>query len=160
MSEPFADPLYLVCENIRSLYNVGAIFRTADAAGVTRLYLCGYTPQPPRREISKVALGAEESVPWEYHAQGWRLVEQLKRRSLQVVALENRIPGQTALDYRRLRPRYPLALLIGNEVTGLSSGLLRRADQIIELPMRGQKESLNVSVACGIALFELNGWRR
>lgn len=160
MVEPFADSLYLVCENIRSLYNIGAIFRTADGARVTRLYLCGYTPQPPRREISKVALGAEESVPWEYWAQSWRLVEHLRAEGLQIVALENRVPARESMDYRQFRPRYPLALLVGNEVSGLSASLLRRANCIIELPMHGQKESLNVSVACGIALYELDRWRR
>ena len=155
----FMEPLYLVCENIRSLYNVGAIFRTADAAGVTRLFLCGYTPQPPRGEISKVALGAEENVLWEHHVQSWRLIERLRARGVQIVALENHVSDKTTLDYREFRPDYPLVLLVGNEVTGLSAGLLRRADSIIELPMYGQKESLNVAVACGIALYELNRWR-
>jgi tRNA G18 (ribose-2'-O)-methylase SpoU len=158
--KPFDDALYLVCENIRSLYNVGAIFRTADAAGVTELYLCGYTPHPPRKEISKVSLGAEESVPWEYHQQSWHLIEHLKVQGVQIVALENRVVCQSTLDFHRFRPCFPAALLLGNEVTGLSDGLLRRADGIIELPMYGQKESLNVAVACGIALYELNRWRR
>ena len=155
----FSEPLYLVCENVRSLYNVGALFRTAEGAGVTRLYLVGYTPQPPRPEIAKVALGAERSVPWEHWAQGWRLIERLKGQGVQIVALENHVAGRISTNYRRFRPRFPLALLVGNEVSGLSVGLLRRSDRIIELPMHGWKRSLNVAVATGIALYELDRWR-
>jgi len=155
----FAQELYVICQNIRSLYNVGSIFRTADGAGVTKLYLCGYTGHPPRKEISKVALGAEESVPWEHHPQAWRLIERLRAQGVQIVALENNIGGES-LDYRRFRPRFPLALLLGNEVKGLSDKLLKRADAIIHIPMYGRKESLNVAVAFGIAVYELNRWRR
>ncbi len=160
MTRSFSEPLYLICEDVRSLYNVGALFRTAEGAGVTRLYLVGYSPQPPRREISKVALGAEWSVSWEHWAQGWRLIERLKSQGVQIVALENHVTGRISINYRRLRPRFPLALLVGNEVSGLSAGLLRRSDQLIELPMHGAKKSLNVAVACGIALYELDRWRR
>lgn len=148
----------MVCHNIRSLYNVGSIFRTADAAGVTKLYLCGYTGRPPRREISKVALGAEEMVPWEHHYQTWWVLERLRSQGVQIVALENCVEG--SIDYRRLRPRFPLALLLGNEVRGLSPGLLRRSDVVIHIPMHGRKESLNVAVAFGIAVYGLNCRRR
>jgi tRNA G18 (ribose-2'-O)-methylase SpoU len=154
----FTQELYVVCHNIRSLYNVGSIFRTADAAGVTKLYLCGYTGHPPRREISKVALGAEEMVPWEHHYQTWRVLERLRSQGVQIVALENCVEG--SIDYRRLRPRFPLALLLGNEVRGLSPGLLRRSDVVIHIPMHGRKESLNVAVAFGIAVYGLNCRRR
>jgi len=153
----FAQELYVVCHNIRSLYNVGAIFRTADAAGVTKLFLCGYTGHPPRREISKVALGAEETVPWEHHYQTWRVLERLKSQGVKIVALENRVEG--SIDYRHVRPEFPLALLLGSEVAGLSAGLLRRSDAVIHIPMYGRKESLNVAVAFGIAVYELNRWR-
>ncbi|MBI1730228.1 RNA methyltransferase [Candidatus Acetothermia bacterium] len=155
----FEQKLYAICHNIRSLHNVGSIFRTADAAGVDKIFLCGYTGQPPRKEISKVSLGAEESVPWEHHYQTWRVVENLKSLHVQIVALENNI-GFYSQNFQEFKPRFPTALLIGNEVTGLSEGLLKRADSVVSIPMFGQKESLNVSVAFGIALFELNRHRR
>ncbi len=155
----FAQELYVICHNIRSLHNVGAIFRTADAASVTKLYLCGYTGHPPRKEISKVALGAEETVPWEHQAQTWKLLERLRSWGVQIVALENNIECPS-VDLFRFRPQFPLALLLGNELEGLSQALLSRADQIVHIPMYGQKESLNVAVAFGIAIYELNRWRR
>ena len=154
----FRDELYVVCHNVRSLHNVGSIFRTADGAGVTKLYLCGYTGHPPRPEISKVALGAENAVPWEHHYQTWRVLDRLRAQGVQIIALENRVEG--SVDYRDVRPRFPAALLLGNEVKGLSPGLLKRADVIMHIPMHGVKESLNVAVAFGIAVYKLNEWRR
>lgn len=150
-----SQDFYVVCDNIRSAFNVGALFRTADAAGVTKIYLCGYTPCPPRSEIEKVALGAEKIVPWEHVAQTWRLLERLRQQGIQVVALENNLELPTT-DYREFVPQFPIALVLGNEVTGLSSALLRRADAILTLPMHGKKESLNVAVAFGIAAYRLN----
>ncbi len=155
----FTEEFYVVCDNIRSTFNVGAIFRTADAAGITKIYLCGYTPTPPRHEIEKVALGAEKTVPWEHVAQTWRLLERLKAHNVQIVALENNI-GVPTRDYRDFLPNFPIALVLGNEVTGLSHPLLQRADAIISLPMHGKKESLNVAVAFGIAAYRLNEHRR
>ncbi len=155
----FTQELYVVCHNIRSLHNVGSIFRTADAAGVTKLYLCGYTGHPPRKEINKVALGAEKTVLWDYHTHTWQLLERLRSWGVQIVALENNL-DLPSVDFRRFRPRFPAALLVGNEVGGLSPALLNRADQIVHIPMYGQKESLNVAVAFGIAIYELNRWRK
>ena len=155
----FTQKLYVVCHNIRSLHNVGSIFRTADAAGVTRLYLCGYTGYPPRKEISKVALGAEKAVPWEYHFHTWQVLERLKLQGVQIVALEN-YPQLPSIDFRQFQPQCPVALLLGNEVNGLSPALLKRADHIVHIPMYGRKESLNVAVAFGIAVYELNHQRR
>lgn len=154
----FRQALYVVCHNVRSLHNVGSIFRTADGAGVTKLYLCGYTGHPPRPEIAKVALGAECAVPWERHYQTWRVLDRLKAQGVQIIALENNI--EDSVDYRKVRPRFPVALLLGNEVEGLSPGLLKRADVIMHIPMHGTKESLNVAVAFGIAVYKLNEWRR
>lgn len=154
----FTQKFYVVCDNIRSTFNVGAIFRIADAAGITKIYLCGYTPCPPRYEIEKVALGAEKTVPWERVPQTWRLLERLKAQGIQIVALENNLDLPTT-DYCEFVPRFPIALILGNEVTGLSQALLKRADAIISLPMHGTKESLNVAVAFGIATYRLNEQR-
>ncbi|OGL88703.1 hypothetical protein A3H75_00480 [Candidatus Uhrbacteria bacterium RIFCSPLOWO2_02_FULL_51_9] len=140
--------LYLILPNIRSCYNVGSIFRTADAFGVNKIFLCGYTPTPDKNpKIKKVSLGAEKNVPWEHHAHAWRVVEQLKRDGVRIIAAEQ---TKNAIDYRAWKPTLPLALILGNEVGGIARALLKRADDVIEIPMHGKKESLNVSVAMGI----------
>jgi len=161
--------LYLILDNIRSKENVGSIFRTADAFGVERVYLCGYTPQPTTHnsqlttaenskidKIAKTALGAEKWVPWEYHKQTWRLIMNLKVKSekLKVIALEQSKKSQSIYKYKSPTGR-PMALVVGNEVRGLSAKTLSLCDDIIEIPMRGKKESLNVAVAAGIALYAL-----
>ncbi len=147
-----ADRFVVVCDDIRSLFNVGSIFRTADAAGADRIYLCGITGQPGKfkadGKLSKVALGAEKTVPWEYHRQSWRLLDKLRSEGFNVVSLEL---TPTSVNYVDFRPKFPLALVVGNEVAGVKDSLLRRSDACIEIPMRGMKESLNVSVAFGIA---------
>ncbi len=143
---------YLILHNVRSAYNVGSIFRTADAAGVNKMYVCGYSPTPDNKKVAKTALGAEKIVPWEYYKQTWRLLEKLKKDGMQIVALEQ---TKKSVDYKKFRPRFPLALVVGNEVRGLSKRILKYCDEIIEIPMRGKKESLNVSVAVGIAIFKL-----
>ena len=143
----------LVLHNIRSAYNVGSIFRTADGAGVSKIYLCGITSNPnDEPKISKTALGAEKTVTWEYCKQTWRLLDKLKKEGVEVVALEQ---DKKAVDYRKFKPKRPVALVLGNEVGGLSPTILRAADAIMEIPMRGKKESLNVSVAAGVALYEI-----
>lgn len=144
--------IYLILHNIRSAYNVGSIFRTADAVGVSKIYLCGYTPTPLDEKISKTALGAEKNIPWEQCKQTWRLLDNLKKEGIQIVALEQ---DQKAVDYRQFKPEFPLALVLGNEVSGLSKEILKYVDKIIAIPMYGQKESLNVGVAAGIALFKI-----
>lgn len=146
--------IYLILHNVRSAYNVGAIWRTADAAGVAKIYLCGYTPTPDSNKIKKTALGAEKAVPWERHWQTWRLLATLSRKGVQIVALEQ---ASGAIDYRLFKPRpgKTLALVVGHERKGLSKKILSYADKIIEIPMYGRKESLNVAVATGIELYEL-----
>ena len=144
---------YVICDNIRSLENIGSIFRTADAVGVKKIFLCGISGTPPNHKIVKTALGAEKTVPFEYHKQTWRLIEMLKQNKIFVVALEQ---DKKAIDYRTFKPKFPLALIVGNEVRGISQKILRRADAIISLPMRGKKESLNVAVAFGVAAYEIN----
>lgn len=150
-------PFYVICADIRSLYNVGAIFRTADALGVTKVFLCGYTGCPPRKEIHKTALGAEQAVPWEHHPRAAALIRALKRQGVRVVALE-RTP--TSLDLMGFEPAFPLALVLGNEVEGLPPALLGGADAVVHLPMWGVKESLNVAVAFGAAGYLLQRFRR
>ena len=143
---------YVVLDNIRSLENIGSIFRTADAVGVKKIFLCGISGTPPNQKISKSALGAEKTVPFEYYRQTWRLVEKLKRSKIFIVALEQ---NKKAIDYRKLKPKFPIALIVGNEVKGISKAILKKADKIISLPMIGKKESLNVAVAFGIAAYEI-----
>lgn len=142
----------VVCDGLRSLYNIGSIFRTADGAGVDKIYLCGITGTPDnlkaKRKISKVALGAEESVKWEYVSQSWRLINKLKKDGYQIVSLEQ---TSKSINYIDFKPKFSLALIIGNEVGGVKKSLLDKSDKIIEIPMRGQKESLNASVAFGVA---------
>lgn len=142
--------VYLILDRIRSLYNVGSLFRTADAFGVTKIYLCGYTGAPPRKEISKVALGAEKTVPWEKRGQTWKLIEELKEQGIYTVALEQ---TKKSIAIKKWQPKFPVAMVVGNEVGGVSRGVLDRVDKIIEIPMLGAKESLNVVVATGVALY-------
>lgn len=147
---------YVICDNIRSLENVGAIFRTADALGINKIFLCGITGTPPNQKISKTALGAEKWIEWEHYWQTWRLVEKLKKEGVFIVALEQ---TKLSLPYNKLKPKFPLALVVGNEIKGVSKSVLERADKIISLPMFGRKESLNVAVAFGIAAHEINKFR-
>jgi len=144
--------VYLILHNIRSAYNVGSIFRTADAAGVKKVYLCGYTPTPDNQKVVKTSLGAEKYIPWEYYKQTWRLLKKLNANGIQIIALEQ---TKKSADYRQFKPRFPLALVVGNEVRGLSKKILTYVDKIIAIPMYGRKESLNVAVAAGIALYKL-----
>lgn len=140
---------YVICQNIRSLFNVGTVFRTGDAFGVTKIFLTGYTGTPPRKEISKVALGAEDWIPWEHHRQPARLIKKLKAQGVHIVALEQ-VPGRST-DVNAYQPQFPMALLLGYEVDGLPARLIALADDVVEIPMHGRKESLNVGVAFGIA---------
>lgn len=144
--------IYLIVHNVRSLFNVGAFFRTADVFGIEKIYLCGYTGTPPRDQISKVALGAEETVAWEKKVQTTTLIKNLKKKGVQVVALET---GDKVTSLPKFKPKFPVALVVGHEVDGLPESILKLCDEIVEIPMIGQKESLNVSVAAGIGLYAL-----
>lgn len=143
---------YLILPNIRSCHNVGALFRTADAFGVTKIYLVGYTATPPRKEIDKVSLGAEQWVPWEKRGYLKPLMKSLKKAGVQLVALEK---SARSSDLVTVSLRPPVALIVGNEVTGLPTDILALCDLVLHIPMHGFKESLNVSVAAGIALHEV-----
>jgi tRNA G18 (ribose-2'-O)-methylase SpoU len=151
------ENFYVICDNIRSLENIGSIFRTADALGVSKIYLCGISGKPPHHKISKTALGAEKTIPFEYCRQTGRLIEKLKADKIQIVALEQ---DKKAIEYTKFRPKFPMALIVGNEVKGVSKKILEKCDRIIYLPMSGQKESLNVSVSFGVAGYEINKFRK
>ncbi|PIR88040.1 MAG: RNA methyltransferase [Candidatus Harrisonbacteria bacterium CG10_big_fil_rev_8_21_14_0_10_45_28] len=154
--------MILILDNIRSLHNVGSIFRTADGAGVEKIYLCGSTPSPldrfksVRPEIAKTALGAENTVAWEKVATTLEAVKRLKKEGCRIVAVEQ---AEGAIPYYTLpATRYPLermALVFGHEVDGVSQSVIEESDAIIEIPMSGQKESLNVSSSVAIILFSL-----
>jgi tRNA G18 (ribose-2'-O)-methylase SpoU len=149
-------PFYVICDNIRSLENIGSIFRTADALRIDKIFLAGICGQPPQPKISKAALGAEENIPWEHQWSVWRIVEKLQKEKVSVVALEQ---TKNSLPYTQFKPKFPLALVVGNEIKGVSPAVLKRANQIIHLPMLGQKESLNVAVSFGIAGYWINQFR-
>ena len=154
--------MVVVLDNIRSLHNVGSIFRTADAVGATKIYLCGITPTPldrlgrVRPPFTKVALGSEENVEWEKRASTWRVLDKLKIEGYKVLAIEQH---KKSIPYYSLPTAYysldKVALVLGHEVRGLPESVLSRADKILEIPMSGIKESLNVSVAYGIVAFHL-----
>ena len=143
----------VILENIRSLHNVGAIFRTADGAGWNRLYLTGYTGYPPDRRIEKVSLGAEEFLPWEHVDSAEKLCKQLKKEGFQIIALEQSDRSKNIFDTPSSKEN--IALVLGNEVDGVSPEILEICEQHLEIPMYGKKKSLNVSVAAGIALFAI-----
>lgn len=146
--------------NIRSAENVGSMFRTADAFGIEKIYLTGYTPAPldrfkrPVHKIAKAALGAEKTVPWERVEDISHCVTTVRQAGVRVVVLEQDARAIALSDYT---PPASWALMVGNEVTGLEPEALALADDVVEIPMLGQKESLNVAVACGIALHHLAG---
>lgn len=152
----------VVIHNVRSAYNVGSIFRTADAAGIEKIYLTGYTPTPHQgnpssssgssSKLSKTALGAERSVSWEHHRHGWRVLEKLRSEGFRIVALEQH---EKSIDLFSFTPHGSIALLVGHERVGLSKRMLKLVDDIVEISMYGSKESLNVSVAFGIAAYTL-----
>lgn len=148
----------LILPDIRSAINVGAIFRTADAVGISKIYLTGCTPRPNdsfgriQKDIAKSALGAENFIPWEYKKTIIPLINNLKKNGYTVLAVEQ---DGNAVDYRKIKKTEKMAIVMGPEVEGLSKNILNKCDLIAEIPMHGKKESLNVSVACGIILFRI-----
>ena len=146
----------VLLHNVRSAHNVGAIFRTADAAGVSRIFLTGYTPLPhdrfgrAQKEIAKTALGAEGFIPWESAATPKAIISRLRAGGWRIVGVEQ---DDAARDFRTFRVTQPTLFVLGNEVRGLSQSLRRSCDVLLEIPMHGKKESLNVAVAAGIVLF-------
>jgi tRNA G18 (ribose-2'-O)-methylase SpoU len=145
-------PVSILLDNIRSMYNVGAFFRTADAAGCERLYLCGITGRPPKRAITKTALGAEETVRWEHPHDPPALIQNLRQQNYEIAAVETSVHAVDLYDWR---PRFPLCILFGHEVDGLRPELLALCDTYVRIPMLGRKHSLNVATAGGVVLYEL-----
>jgi 23S rRNA (guanosine2251-2'-O)-methyltransferase len=145
-------PVAGMLDNIRSLYNVGSMFRTSDGAFARHLYLTGYTPSPPRVEIAKTALGAVETVPWSHHRDPLEALGLARAAGMKICVLEQ---TDESVPFSSLtREDFPLCIVVGNELTGVSPGILSRADLALEIPMFGVKHSLNAAVAYGIALFE------
>ena len=148
----------LILLDIRSTENVGAMFRTADAAGISKIYLTGYTPAPldrfgiKRKDIAKSALGAEEFVPWEQKKSILPLITKLKKEGFLIIAIEQ---AENPTDYKKVKTKEKNAFIVGTEVSGIPKNILSKCDIVAEIPMRGKKESLNVSVSLGIALFRI-----
>jgi len=150
----------IVLDNVRSIHNVGSIFRTADAAGIDMIYLCGYTPEPidrfgfARKDFAKVALGAEKTIEWKFFENTAEAIEELKKNSFTIIAVEQ---SEKSIDYKEVKVVDKVAFVFGNEPKGISKEVLSDCDIVAEIPMKGKKESLNVSVSAGIALFRILG---
>jgi 23S rRNA (guanosine2251-2'-O)-methyltransferase len=145
-------PVSVLLHNVRSLYNVGAFFRTMDAAGCEKLYLTGITGRPPHTGVAKTALGAEETVDWEHHFDPGGLVRQLHDQGVEIAAIETSVQATDLYDWQ---PRFPVCILFGHEVDGLPEPLLDFCDTHIRIPMLGRKHSLNVATAGGVVIYEL-----
>ena len=148
----------VILDNIRSVYNVGSIFRTSDALGIDKIFLCGCTPTPidrfgrARKDLAKVALGAEKDISWEYFSDTKDIIKKLKKEGFQIIAVEQ---DKKSDDFTKIKPKYPVAIVMGNEVGGIDKKTLVLCDKIAEIPMMGNKESLNVSVSFGIVGYQL-----
>ncbi|MFA5888889.1 MAG: TrmH family RNA methyltransferase [Candidatus Paceibacterota bacterium] len=148
----------VLLHNIRSTHNVGSIFRTSDALGITKIYLSGFSPTPvdkfgkPRKDITKVALGGEKNISWEYSKNPEKIIKKLKKSNYQIIGLEQTKNSQ---DYKKVKIKSPTLFIVGNEVEGVERKILSLCDVLVEIPMKGKKESLNVSVAFGVALFRI-----
>ena len=146
-------PIYVLLDNVRSLYNVGSIFRSSDGAFIEKIFLTGFTPYPPRVEIEKTALGSTLTIPWKYCKDPIEIITELKKKNIKIVALEHTDKSIPYYNYKS--NDYPVCLVIGNEIKGIRDEILKLSDIAIEIPMYGVKQSLNVSVAYGIAIFDL-----
>jgi tRNA G18 (ribose-2'-O)-methylase SpoU len=154
MQQAAKHPLVLVLDDVRSMHNVGSAFRTADAFAVTSICLCGYTPNPPHRDIHKTALGATETVHWQHFSHTVDAVKTLKAQGYKIYAVEQS-HNSTLLQDVRWDRRTPVALVFGNEVNGVSDEVMALADACIEIPQWGTKHSLNISVTVGVVLWQM-----
>ncbi len=146
-------PIYVLAENIRSAYNVGSIFRTSDGARIEKLFLSGVSAFPPNKNVEKTALGSTETVNWEYKKNSIDIIRELKSQKISICILEHTNKSIPYCDFPK--KEFPVCLVVGNEITGISNEVVNEADLAIEVPMFGLKQSLNASIAYGIALFEL-----
>ena len=144
-------PISILVENIRSVHNVGSIFRSADGFGAEKIYLSGYTAHPPREDLHKTALGAEDAVPWEYFKNPLDAAEVIKKQGIPLILIEQTKQSKSMYE---IDWEFPLCFIVGNEVSGVSEDLSNMANIHVELPMRGVKQSLNVSVAAGVVGYE------
>ena len=149
--ESTKTPIFAILENIRSLHNVGAIFRTSDGVNLSKLYLCGITGTPPRNEIAKTALGAEDVVPWEYKDEAISAIKDLKKQGVKIVAVEL---CEGALDYSEAEYDFPVCFVFGHEVEGVSEEVIAECDMAVQLPMLGLANSLNVATCYGIIIYD------
>ena len=147
-------PLIVILDNIRSLNNIGSVFRTSDAFRIEKIYLCGITATPPHKDIQKTALGSTESVDWVYTESTLELVKKLQSKDIQVLSIEQ-AENATMLNNFTPKPNTTYALVFGNEVKGVSQEVVSLSDQVIEIPQYGTKHSLNISVSCGVVLWEV-----
>ncbi|MDA8979602.1 RNA methyltransferase [Chitinophagales bacterium] len=147
-------PVLVILDNIRSLNNIGAVFRTCDAFAIEKIYLCGITAQPPHRDIRKTALGATETVEWTYKESTLKLVEELKEKGVHVLAIEQ-VEGSISLQDFQLTDHHKLAIVFGNEVEGVQQAVVDACNDSLEIPQLGTKHSLNISVSAGVVLWEL-----
>jgi len=145
-------PVAVLLDNVRSMYNVGAFFRVADGVGLEKMCLCGITAHPPKKAITKTALGAEDTVAWEHGWDAVRMAEQMRRGGFEIAAIET---SANSVDLFEWQPRFPVCVAFGNEVEGLRPELLEIAQTHVRIPMLGKKTSLNVATAAGIVLYEL-----
>ena len=154
------NKVFILLHDIRSAHNVGSMWRTANAAGVTKIFLSGYTPPPvdrfgrERKDFAKVALNSQKTVAWESVENPANFIKNLKKKGFHIVAIEQ---AKNSVDYKKVKIKKPVLFIVGNEVEGIPQKLLKLADIVAEIPMKGDKESLNVSVAFGIALFRMLG---
>lgn len=149
---PPRQPIHVVLDNIRSAFNVGSMFRTADACAVEHVHLCGMSAHPPHPKLEKTALGAHDYLPWTYYERTTRALEALRERGVTVVAIEvtPQASAHTAFDWPK-----PVAVVFGNEVTGINDRVMRRCDDAVRIPMLGYKNSINVATAFGVILYEI-----
>ena len=146
-------PIIIVLDNIRSLNNIGSVFRTADAFLIEAVYLCGITAQPPHREIQKTALGATESVNWKYFPTTIEAVNELKRNNYKIASIEQ---AENSLMLSEFNPnKEKIAVVFGNEVKGVDQEVINQSDVVVEIPQYGTKHSLNISVSCGVVIWDL-----
>ena len=150
-------PLIIILDNIRSLNNIGSVFRTADAFLVAKIYLCGISAQPPHKDIHKTALGATDTVDWEYRESTLALVKELQQQSVSVWSVEQ-AQGATYLDQMALAPETTYAIVFGNEVKGVAQAVVTACDGVVEIPQFGTKHSLNISVSAGVVVWDF--WKK